>query len=102
MSTSKRTAAAPDLPSLAESPLIKGFDLTQWFGIVAPTGTPAPVIERMQKEVASILADEAFRAKLISQGSEPAVNTPAQFGAFMKSQGEMYGRIVKDANITVD
>lgn len=102
MSTAKRAAAAPDLPSLADSPLLKGFDLTQWFGIVAPAGTPAPVIERMQKDVASIMADEAFRAKLIAQGNEPAVNTPAQFGEFMKAQREMYGKIVKDANITID
>jgi tripartite-type tricarboxylate transporter receptor subunit TctC len=102
MSTAKRAAAAPDLPSLADSPLLKGFDLTQWFGIVAPAGTPAPVIERMQKEVDSILANEALRAKLISQGSEPAVNTPAQFGEMMKSQRQTYARIVKDANITID
>jgi tripartite-type tricarboxylate transporter receptor subunit TctC len=102
MSTAKRAAAAPDLPSLADSPLLKGFDLTQWFGIVAPAGTPAPVIERLQKEVDSILANEALRAKLISQGSEPAVNTPAQFGEMMKSQRQTYARIVKDANITID
>jgi len=102
VSTAKRSAAASDLPALAESPALKGFDLTQWFGIVAPSGTPAPIIERMQKEVAAVMADDALRAKLLSQGAEPAVGTSAQFGDFMKAQRESFARIVKEANVTVD
>jgi tripartite-type tricarboxylate transporter receptor subunit TctC len=102
VSTARRSAAAMELPALAESPLLGGFDLTQWFGIVAPAGTPVPVIERMQKEVAAVLGDEALRAKLLAQGAEPAVGTPAQFGSFMRAQRENYARIVKEANITVE
>lgn len=102
MSTAKRSAAAPELPALAESPAFKGFDLTQWFGMVAPAGTPAAVVERMHREIAAVMGEEAFKAKIIAQGAEPAVSSPKEFGEFMRRQRESYGRIVREANIKVD
>lgn len=102
MSTAKRSPAAPELAALAESPAFKGFDLTQWFGMVAPAGTPTAVIERMHREIAAVMGEETFRAKIIAQGAEPAVSTPKEFGEFMRRQRESYGRIVREANIKVD
>ena len=102
MSTAKRSSAAPDIPALGESPAFKGFDLTQWFGLVAPAGTPAPVIDRMHQEVSAVMGEEATKSKLASQGLESAVSTPAQFGEFMHSQRELYSRIVKEANIKLE
>jgi tripartite-type tricarboxylate transporter receptor subunit TctC len=102
VSTVRRSAAAPDLASLSEFPALKAFDLTQWFGLVAPTGTPAAVIERMHREIATLLGEEALRSRLLSQGAEPAVDTPGQFGEFMRGERERYARIVKEANVTVD
>ncbi len=101
-STARPSPAAPDLPPLAAAPVLKDFDLTQWFGMMAPAGTPGAIVDRMQREVAAVLNDEAVKAKLVAQGNEPAVDTPAQFGEFIRAERERYGRIVREARITVD
>lgn len=101
-STARRSAAAPDLPALAESRALQSFDLTQWFGMMAPAGTPAPIVDRMHREVAASLAEETSRIKLSAQGNEPAVNSPAEFAQFIRAERERFGRIVREAQITVE
>lgn len=94
----KRIAAAPALPTLDESGL-PGFDVTSWYSIVVPAGTPPAVVERLQKEIARALHTPETRAKLAGLGAEPVANTPDEFAAMIKSETAKWGKIVKDANI---
>ena len=94
----KRIAAAPALPTLDESGL-PGFDVTSWYSLVAPAGTPPAVVDRLQKEIARALEAPETKAKLASLGAEPIANTPAEFAAMIKSESAKWGKIVKDANI---
>jgi tripartite-type tricarboxylate transporter receptor subunit TctC len=94
----KRIATAPALPTLDESGL-PGFDVTSWYSIVAPAGTPQAVIERLQREIALALERPDVRAKLTALGAEPIANSPAEFAAMIKSETAKWSKIVKDANI---
>ena len=94
----KRIAAAPTLPTLDESGL-PGFDVTSWYSIVVPAGTPPAVIERLQQEIARALDNPDVRAKLAGLGAEPIANSPAEFAAMIKSETAKWSKIVKDANI---
>jgi tripartite-type tricarboxylate transporter receptor subunit TctC len=97
----KRIAAAPALPTLDESGL-PGFDVTSWYSIVAPAGTPPAVIERLQREIAGALDNPDVRAKLAGLGAEPIANSPAEFAAMIKSETAKWSKIVKDANIKAE
>lgn len=97
----QRIAAAPDLPTLAESGF-PGFDVTSWYGIVAPAGTSSEIITRLRSEMATALKDPAVKEKLAGLGAEPVGNTPEEFAAMIKSETAKWGKIVKDANITAE
>jgi len=94
----KRIASAPALPTLAESGL-PGFDVTSWYSIVAPAGTPPAVVERLQREIAKALDAPDVKTKLAGLGAEPVANTPSEFSAMIKVESAKWGKIVKDANI---
>jgi len=97
----KRIAAAPDLPTLAESGL-PGFDVTSWYSIVVPSGTPNDIIAKLRSEIASALTQPDIQEKLAGLGAEPIGNTPAEFAAMLKVETAKWGKIVKDANIQVE
>lgn len=97
----KRFAAALELPTLAESGL-PGFDVTSWYSIVAPAGTPNEIIARLRSEIAAALAQADIQEKLAALGAEPIGNTPAEFAAMIKVETAKWGKIVKDANIQVE
>ena len=94
VTTLRRSPAAPEVPTIAESGL-PGFSATTWWGILAPAGTPQPIIARIDFEVARILKLPEVRAKLDAQGFEPVASTPESFGAFMRSEIELWARAVK-------
>ncbi|HYM48361.1 MAG TPA: tripartite tricarboxylate transporter substrate binding protein, partial [Burkholderiaceae bacterium] len=81
----KRTASAPDLPTLSESGLA-GFDVTSWYSIVAPAGTPTEIIARLQAEFGRALREPDVREKLAALGAEPIANTPSEFAAMIKTE----------------
>ena len=97
----KRIASAPALPTLAESGL-PGFDVTSWYSIVAPAGTPPAVVERLQREIAKALDAPDVKTKLAGLGAEPVANTPSEFSAMIKVESAKWGKIVKDANIKAE
>jgi tripartite-type tricarboxylate transporter receptor subunit TctC len=97
----KRAAVAPDLPTLEESGL-PGFDVTSWYGVVAPAGTPHDSIVRLQTEIAGALTQPDVRERLAALGADPIGNTPAEFAAMIKVETAKWGKIVKDANIRVE
>ena len=78
---------------------LPGFDIGQWFGVLAPAGTPRDIVARLNAEIIRLLNLPDVKARLLEQGAEPVGNTPEQFGAFIKSEISKYTRIVKDAGI---
>jgi tripartite-type tricarboxylate transporter receptor subunit TctC len=97
----KRIAAAPDLPTLSESGLA-GFDVTSWYSIVAPAGTPPEIVARLQLEIDKALREPEVREKLAGLGAEPIANTPAEFAAMIKIETAKWSEIVKSAKITIE
>jgi len=101
VTTAQRSKLAPELPTMAEAGL-QGFDISTWFGLFAPAGTPADIIAKWNAEVAKILNSPEMREKLVAQGAEPAPTTPEQFAAFVKSEIVKYAKIVKASGAKVD
>lgn len=101
VTTATRNQALPDIPTVAESG-VPGYEATGWYGIAAPTGTPAPMIERVNSEINALLARPAFREKLLAQGSDPAPMTPAAFGALIERDRARWTRVIREANIRPD
>jgi tripartite-type tricarboxylate transporter receptor subunit TctC len=97
----KRAPTLPDVPTLIEAG-VAGFDVTSWYGILAPAKTPKPVIDRLQKEIAAVLALPEVRERYLKGGFEPVGNTPSEFGAQIKADLARWARVVKDANIKVE
>ncbi len=94
VTTAKRSPAAPDVPTLIESG-VAGYDYSTWYGLLAPTGTAKPIIDKLNAANRKILARDDIKQKLESQGVDPIVNTPAEFSAYMKSETEKWGKVVK-------
>jgi tripartite-type tricarboxylate transporter receptor subunit TctC len=94
----KRIAAAPDLPTLAESGF-PGFDATASFGLVAPAGTPPAIIDKLNRETVRILASPDVRKRFAELGSEVIGNSPAEFSAVIKAEIPQWAKLIKDAGI---
>jgi len=101
VTTAKRSALAPELPTLAETGL-PGFDIYTWWGFMAPAGTPKEIIAKWNGEVTRILATPEMKAFFAQQGAEPAPTTPEQFAALIRSEIPKYAKIVKDSGAKVD
>jgi tripartite-type tricarboxylate transporter receptor subunit TctC len=97
----KRIAAAPHLPTIAEQDL-PGFDVTSWYSLVAPAGTPQPIVERLQHEIAKALAHADMREKIAGLGAEPVGNTPAEFAAMQRAEAARWAKLAREANIHAD
>src|SRR5580698_4902656 len=94
----KRSALAPDLPTMAESGF-PGFEAVPWFGLLAPAGTPKDVLEKLHDETVKALAMPEVRKKFDDLGLEPVGNTPAEFTAVMKKETPEWAKVIKDAGI---
>ena len=94
VTTAKRSPAAPDVPTLIEGG-VAGYDYSTWYGLLAPAGTPKPIIDMLNASNRKVLARDDIKQKLESQGVDPIVNTPAEFSAYMKSETEQWGKVVK-------
>jgi tripartite-type tricarboxylate transporter receptor subunit TctC len=101
VTTAKRSALIPELPTLAETGL-PGFDIYTWWGFMAPAGTPKEIIAKWNAEVTRILATPEMKAFFAQQGAEPAPTTPEQFAALIRSEIPKYAKIVKDSGAKVD
>ena len=90
--------ADPKVPTFAQAGL-PGFDVDLWFGLLAPGGTPRPVVERLSVEVNKIIQSAEFKEKVAAQGLEVFVSTPEQYGTALRAESEKFARIIKAANI---
>ena len=90
--------ATPDVPTMAEAGF-PGIDANAWFGLMAPTGTPAPIIERLHRETVRALAQDDVRKRLHELGMEMVANAPAEFAALIKSDTARWAKVIKEAGI---
>jgi tripartite-type tricarboxylate transporter receptor subunit TctC len=97
VTSAKRSALAPDVPAIAEE--LPGYELIAWFALVAPAGTPAPVVARAYQVVASSLAKPEVKARFDALGTDIAPLNPEQLDAFIKSEIAKFGRLAKEAGI---
>jgi tripartite-type tricarboxylate transporter receptor subunit TctC len=101
VTTAQRSKLAPDLPTMAEAGL-PGFDISTWFGILAPAGTPPEVVAKWNADLVAVLNAPDVREKMLAQGAEPAPTTPAEFAAFIARERDKYARIVKASGAKID
>ena len=90
----KRSAAIPDVPTIAESGL-PGFDVEPWFGIVAPAGTPTAIVNRLNAEIGNIMQQNDVKEMLASVGAAPSISSPQEFGKFIDSEVTRWAEVVK-------
>ena len=100
VTSSKRLAVLPDVPTLSEAGL-PGFESYNWQGIVAPAGTPAPIIARLNSEFNRILQDPEVQQAIADTGSQAGGGTPEEFGAFIASETRKWAEVIKKGNITL-
>lgn len=97
---SRRSSAMPELPTIAESGL-PGYEVTQWYGVLAPAGTPREIVTRLHTEIAKIVKLPEVNERLLGQ-VEPVSSTPEEFDAFIKAEIVKWTKVVKDAGIRID
>ena len=98
LSGPKRTAAAPGIPTVAESGL-PGFEVTSWFGVSAPARTPRPIVDRLNGEIVRALNVPELRERLLGMGADPVGNTPEQYTLFVQNEIAKWGKVIKAAGI---
>ncbi|HYS74563.1 MAG TPA: tripartite tricarboxylate transporter substrate binding protein [Burkholderiales bacterium] len=96
VTSAKRTPELPDAPTIAESGY-RGFEANTWYGLLAPAGTPAPIIARLNDEVNRVLRTPEVRERLASEGGEALGGSPEQFASFLKAEHAKWGRIVRES-----
>jgi tripartite-type tricarboxylate transporter receptor subunit TctC len=101
VTTAKRSSLAPELPTIAESGL-PGFDISTWFGVFAPAGTPPAIVKRLNNEFVKALAAPDVRETMLKLGAEPVGNTPGEFAAYIRSEAQKYAKVVKASGAKVD
>jgi tripartite-type tricarboxylate transporter receptor subunit TctC len=98
VSSAKRSAALPEIPTVAESGL-PGYEVIGWYGVFAPNGASTHIVTRLNSEVERIVKIPEVRERLLSLGTEPFTATPAQFATFVKAEVAKWAKVIKDANI---
>ena len=97
----KRLNNLPDVPTLSESGLT-GYDSTGWFGLVAPAGTPATIVQRLSTEFTAALNDEAIKSQMRQSGMEPMPTTTEGLDAYIKSETQKWAKVIRQANIKLN
>ena len=97
----ERSPLIPDVPTAAEAGL-PGFDVTTWYGILAPAGTPGPIIQRLNAELRKMMAAPEIKERLAAMGTEPLTSTPEEFGAYIKREIAKWGDVVRKAGLRAE
>jgi tripartite-type tricarboxylate transporter receptor subunit TctC len=96
----KRVAAIPDVPTIGET--VPGYEVSIWYGIAAPKGTPPEIVEKLNQAVNAVLADPKLQARLAELGGEPMPMTPAEFGKLVAEETEKWAKVIRAANIKAE
>ncbi len=102
VTSGQRSSALPDVPTVEEAGKLKGFEASSWFGLLAPAGTSADIVNRVQREVARALNDPAIKEKLQAQGAIPGGITPAEFARLIDSEHAKWAQVVKVSGARAD
>ena len=97
----RRSALLPDVPTVAEAG-VPGYEVTGWYGVFVPAGTPAVIVNKLNREIARILKLPDVRERLSAEGAELIANSPAEFAAYIKSEIVKWARVVKIAGARED
>ena len=101
VTTAKRAAAAPDIPSLAESG-VPGFDVSTWYGFLAPAQTPSAMINKLNAELVRSARSQEMKERFAAEGAEPVGNTPKEFRALISKDVERWSKVIREAGITIN
>ena len=93
-------AAIPDLPTMSEQGV--KMDVVGWWAAMVPTGTPKPVVDRLQTEISKVLKLPDVRDRLLRDGIEPVGNTPEEFAAFTRRERDKWCKVIRDAGVKVE
>ena len=102
VTSGQRSAAVPELPTIAEAAQLPGFDASSWFGLLAPAGTPAEIVNRIQQESLKAMSTPALKERLLSQGAIPSGMPPAQFASYITAETAKWAEVVKTSGAKVD
>ncbi|HEV7489236.1 MAG TPA: tripartite tricarboxylate transporter substrate-binding protein, partial [Rhodanobacteraceae bacterium] len=97
----KRSAVLPDVPTISEAG-VKGYEATIWLGIMAPAGTPKPIVDRLNAEIGKIVARPDVKKAWNEQGAEPMAMTPAEFEKYLNADIAKWANVVKVAGVKAD
>ena len=98
VTSARRAGGAPDIPTIAEAG-VPGYEAVQWFGILAPAGTPRSVVERVHREAVRVLQHAETRQRLIADGADPVASSPEEFAAFLRAETAKWAKVVKAIGI---
>lgn len=101
ITSSSRSPSLPDVPTMAEAG-VADFEITAWFGFMAPTGTPKPIIQKISTDVAKIMAMPDVRESILAKATIPMSSTPEEYAAFIQSEIKKWSEVVKLTNMKVD
>ena len=101
ITSAERSAAAPDIPTIAEQGF-PGYEASAWFGLLAPAGTPADIVTRINAEIGRAMNTPSMRENLAKQGADVITATPAAFTEFLRNDFDKWGRVVKASGATLD
>ncbi|MDM0033168.1 tripartite tricarboxylate transporter substrate binding protein [Variovorax sp. J22P271] len=104
VTSAQRSPALPDVPTVEEAggPALKGYEASSWFGLLAPAGTPADIVNHIQQEVAKALATPAVKEKMLAQGAIPSGNSPVDFAKLIDAEHVKWAKVVKASGAKVD
>ena len=94
VTTAKRSPFFPEVPTMDEAG-VRGYEFNTWYGMLVPAGTPRPIVERLNRETAKLLDSAAIKEQFATQGIEAAPTSPEQFGAYLRTEVEKWGKVVK-------
>ena len=101
ITSAKRSPALPDIPTMSESG-VPGFEITAWFGVMAPGGTPQPLIQKLSADIQRVVAMPEIRDRILADASEPVGNRPEEYAAFIQSEVAKWRGVIKQANMKPD
>ena len=101
VTTSQRSAAAPQIPTLAESG-VPGYDMSTWYGLIGPANMPASVVSKLNHELRQVLADPKVHSRLVAQGVDPVSGSPEEFGKFIQDETRNWAAILKQVNLAIN
>lgn len=102
VASTKRWPTMPDIPTVAEAANLDGFDISTWFGILAPAGTPADIVRKLHGAIVEVVSTPEMRARLANEGLEPLSNTPEAFARYIREQEAKWARLVKASGARID